>query len=151
MRFERGADSDSVHPAGNQVEHAGRSQVNVIRSDNSGIDRIVLDDPGLGSGSHCSHCSEKRPRYALALAAGACSTGHSKPGSCKESKPPDSAWRARNIARRLQITEEAYVKQGGGWPAAVAVEIVLACIGVQDGRDESEEEEGRGGATVRRQ
>jgi hypothetical protein len=42
--FERGADSDSVGPAGNQVEHAGRSQVNVIRSGNSGIDRIVLND-----------------------------------------------------------------------------------------------------------
>ena len=150
MRFERGADSISVGPAGNQVEHAGRSQVNVIRSDNSGIDRIVLDDPGLGSGSHCSHCSEKRPRYALALAAGACSTGHSKPGSCKESKPPDSAWRARNIARRLQIPR-GLRQTDGGWLAAVAVEIVLACIGVQDGRDESEEEEGRGGATVRRQ
>ena len=34
----------SVDPAGNQVEHAGRSQVNVIRSSNSGIDRIALDD-----------------------------------------------------------------------------------------------------------
>ena len=44
VRFERGADSDSVDPAGNQVEHAGRSQVNVIRSGNSGIDRIALDD-----------------------------------------------------------------------------------------------------------
>ena len=32
VRFERGADSDPVDPAGNQVEHAGRSQVNVIRS-----------------------------------------------------------------------------------------------------------------------
>jgi len=41
--FERGADSDSVNPAGNQVELAGRSQVNVIRSSNSGIDRIALD------------------------------------------------------------------------------------------------------------
>ena len=30
-RFERGADSISVRPAGNQVEHAERSQVNVIR------------------------------------------------------------------------------------------------------------------------
>jgi hypothetical protein len=29
VRFERGADSDAVDPAGNQVEHAGRSQVNV--------------------------------------------------------------------------------------------------------------------------
>ena len=38
MRFERGADSISVIPAGNQVEHAGRSQVNVIRSSNSGIE-----------------------------------------------------------------------------------------------------------------
>jgi hypothetical protein len=45
VRFERGADSTSVDPAGNQVEHAGRSQVNVIRSGNSGIDRIaVVDD-----------------------------------------------------------------------------------------------------------
>ena len=35
--FERGADSDSANPAGNQVEHAGPSQVNVIRSGNSGI------------------------------------------------------------------------------------------------------------------
>ena len=31
-----------VDPAGNQVEHA--SQVNVIRSSNSGIDGIGLDD-----------------------------------------------------------------------------------------------------------
>ena len=31
--------------------------------------------------------------------------------------------------------------QGGGWLAAVAGEIVLACIGVQDGHHESEEEE----------
>ena len=44
MRVERGADSDSVDPAGNQVEHAGRSQVNVTRSSDSGIDRIGLDD-----------------------------------------------------------------------------------------------------------
>jgi hypothetical protein len=42
--LERGADSDPVDPAGNQVEHAGRSQVNVIRSSNSGIDRIALVD-----------------------------------------------------------------------------------------------------------
>ena len=41
-------DSDSVDPAGNQVEHAGRSQVNVIRSSNSGIDRIVPDHPWEG-------------------------------------------------------------------------------------------------------
>jgi hypothetical protein len=44
VRLERGADSDSVNPAGNQVEHAGRSQVNVIRSCNSGIDRIAAGD-----------------------------------------------------------------------------------------------------------
>jgi hypothetical protein len=44
VRSERGADSDSANPAGNQVEHAGRSQVNVIRSSNSGIDRNALDD-----------------------------------------------------------------------------------------------------------
>jgi hypothetical protein len=44
VRFERGADPISVDPAGNQVEHAGRSQVNVIRSSNSGIDRIALVD-----------------------------------------------------------------------------------------------------------
>jgi hypothetical protein len=44
VRFERGADSISVCPAGNQVEHGGRSQVNAIRSSNSGIDRIVLGD-----------------------------------------------------------------------------------------------------------
>ena len=43
VRSERGAHSDSVDPAGNQVELAGRSQVNVIRSSNSGIDRIALD------------------------------------------------------------------------------------------------------------
>jgi hypothetical protein len=36
VRSERGADSDSVDPASNQVEHAGRSQVNVRRSSNSG-------------------------------------------------------------------------------------------------------------------
>jgi hypothetical protein len=42
--FERGADSISVDPAGNQVEHVERSQVNVVRSSNSGIDRIALDD-----------------------------------------------------------------------------------------------------------
>jgi hypothetical protein len=41
---EREADSISVWPADNQVEHAGRSQVNLIRSSNSGIDRIALDD-----------------------------------------------------------------------------------------------------------
>ena len=50
MRFERGADSDSVDPAGNQVERAGRSQVNVILSSNSGIDRIAIGDGGEGSG-----------------------------------------------------------------------------------------------------
>jgi hypothetical protein len=43
VRFERGADSDSVGPAGNQVEHAGRSQVNARRSSYSGIDRIAFD------------------------------------------------------------------------------------------------------------
>jgi hypothetical protein len=43
VQFERDANSDLVDPAGNQVEHAGRSQVNVIRSSNSGIDRIALD------------------------------------------------------------------------------------------------------------
>ena len=48
VRSERGADSDSVHPTGNQVEHAGRSQVNVIRSSNAGIERIVLDDDWEG-------------------------------------------------------------------------------------------------------
>jgi hypothetical protein len=32
VRSECGADSISVCPAGDQVEHAGRSQVNVIRS-----------------------------------------------------------------------------------------------------------------------
>ena len=51
VRFERGGDSDSVDPAGNQVEHAGRSQVNVIRSRNSGIDRIAVDGGGEGEGS----------------------------------------------------------------------------------------------------
>ena len=50
MRFERDADSDSVDPAANQVEHAGQSQVNVIRSSNSGIDRIALDDAWEGEG-----------------------------------------------------------------------------------------------------
>jgi hypothetical protein len=49
VRFERGADSDSVDPARNQVEHAGRSQVNVRRSSNTGIDRIAPDD-GMGRG-----------------------------------------------------------------------------------------------------
>ena len=39
------------------------------------------------------------------------------------------------------LSEEAFAKQGGGWLAAVAVVIVLACIAVQDGHDESEEEE----------
>ena len=32
-------------------------------------------------------------------------------------------------------------KQGGGWLAAVAVVIILACIDARDGHDESEEEE----------
>jgi hypothetical protein len=50
MRFERGADSDSVGPAGNQVELAGRSQVNVIRSGNAVVDRIALDDHWEGEG-----------------------------------------------------------------------------------------------------
>jgi hypothetical protein len=50
VRFERGADSDSVDPAGNQVEHAGPSQVNVIRSSNAGIDRIALDECWEGNG-----------------------------------------------------------------------------------------------------
>ena len=44
MRLERDADSDSVDPAGNQVEHAGWSQVNIIRSSDSGIDRIAAFD-----------------------------------------------------------------------------------------------------------
>ena len=43
VRFERGADSDSCR-AGNQVEHAGRSQVNVIRSSNTGIYGNAVDD-----------------------------------------------------------------------------------------------------------
>ena len=46
--FERDADSVSVVPAGNQVEQAGRSQVNVIRSGNTGIDRIALEDRWKG-------------------------------------------------------------------------------------------------------
>ena len=46
--MKRGADSDSVDPAGNQVEHAGRSQANVIRSSDSGIDRIATDDGWKG-------------------------------------------------------------------------------------------------------
>jgi len=49
------ADSVSVDPAGNQVEHAGRSQVNVIRSGNSGIARIALNNRREGSGFHRSH------------------------------------------------------------------------------------------------
>jgi len=44
MRFERGAGLGSLDPEGNQVEHAGRSQVNVIRSSDSRIDRIAPDD-----------------------------------------------------------------------------------------------------------
>jgi hypothetical protein len=48
--LERGADSDIFDPAGNQVEHAGRSQVNVIRSSNSGIDRIAFDGRWEGEG-----------------------------------------------------------------------------------------------------
>ena len=48
VRFECGADSDPVDPAGSQVEHAGRSQVNVIRSSDSGIDRIAPDDGWKG-------------------------------------------------------------------------------------------------------
>jgi hypothetical protein len=43
-------DSISASPARNQVEHAGRSQVNVIRSSNSGLDRIALDDRWEGEG-----------------------------------------------------------------------------------------------------
>ena len=50
MRFERGADSDSAVPAGNQVEHAGRSQMNVIRSSNTGLDDIAVDGGGEGEG-----------------------------------------------------------------------------------------------------
>jgi hypothetical protein len=50
VRLERGADSDSVNPAGNQVEHTGRSQVNVIRSGDTGIDRIALDHSWEGGG-----------------------------------------------------------------------------------------------------
>jgi hypothetical protein len=50
VRFERGVDSDSVNPAVNQVEHAGRSQVDVIRSSNSGIDRIALAQGWEGEG-----------------------------------------------------------------------------------------------------
>jgi hypothetical protein len=62
-------------------------------------------------------------------------------GQLLEAASQGSVRRARDIARRLQITEEAFAKQGGGWLAAVAVVIVLACIAVQDGHDESEEEE----------
>jgi hypothetical protein len=50
VRFERGADSSSVDPAGNQVEHAGQSQVNVIRSSNSGLHDIAVDGGGEGEG-----------------------------------------------------------------------------------------------------
>ena len=134
VRFERGADSDFVDPAGNQVEHAGRSQVNVIRSSNSGIERIVLDDRWEGERFPLFPVLRKRLRDDLALPAGARSRGQRKPAPVTSAKPSDSVWRARNIARRLQITEEAFAKQGGGWLAAVAVEIVLACIAVQDGQ-----------------
>ena len=44
MLIERGADSDPVDPAGNQVESAGRSQVNVLRSGNSGIEHVAVKD-----------------------------------------------------------------------------------------------------------
>ena len=115
--------------------------MNVIRSGNSGIERIVLDDCWEGERFPWFPVLRKRLRDDLALAAGACSTGQSKPAAVRSAKPSDSVWRARNIARRLQITEEAFAKQGGGWLAASFVEIVLACIAVQDGHDESEEEE----------
>ena len=48
MRSERGEDSISLGPAGNQVEHAGRSQVNVRRSSNSGFDRSARRRLGRG-------------------------------------------------------------------------------------------------------
>ena len=62
-------------------------------------------------------------------------------GQLLEVASPGSVRRARAIARRLQITEESFAKQGGGWLAAIAVVIVLACIAVQDRHDESEEAE----------
>ena len=62
-------------------------------------------------------------------------------GQLLEAASQGGVRRARDIARRLQITEEAFAKQGGGWLAAVAVVIVLACIARQDSHDESEEEE----------
>lgn len=62
-------------------------------------------------------------------------------GQLLEAASQGSVGRARDVARRLQITEEALAKQGLRWLAAVAVVIVLACIGVQDGHYESEEEE----------
>jgi hypothetical protein len=40
VAIERGADSDSVGLAGNQVEHAEPSQVNAIRSSNFSSDRM---------------------------------------------------------------------------------------------------------------
>jgi hypothetical protein len=42
-------------PGGNQVEHAGRSQVNVIRSSNSGLDDSRLTAVGKGRVPQCSH------------------------------------------------------------------------------------------------
>jgi hypothetical protein len=48
VRSERGGDSISIGPAGNQDEHAGRSQVDVIRSSNTGLDRIAPDDGWKG-------------------------------------------------------------------------------------------------------
>jgi len=64
-----------------------------------------------------------------------------KVGQLLEAASQGSVRRARDIARRLQITAESFAKQGGDWLSADAVVIVLACISVQDGHDESEEEE----------
>jgi len=115
--------------------------VNVFRSGNSGIDRIAPDDVGEGERFPLFPLLREEAPRRLGFG-GWCPLDRSEEaGSVRSAKPSDSVWRARNIARRLQITEEAYVKQGGGWSAAVAVEIVLACIAVQDGHDESEEEE----------
>ena len=51
VRFERGADSDSVDPAGNQDAQVGRSQVNAIRSSNAAIDRTAAFDGWEGERS----------------------------------------------------------------------------------------------------
>ena len=98
MRFERGRTRISVDPAGNQVEHAGRSQVNVIRSSNSGIDRIALDDrwegerfpvfPLLQDGRSATSVATSRSR----------SQGRFEPRLGSTGRPSDQVVRSKRLA-----------------------------------------------------